>query len=61
MVADEPMAGLDPDIASVCLDLLLQFGRRPGRLLVCVLHDPEMNAHADRRLRLTNGHLKGLA
>jgi predicted ABC-type transport system involved in lysophospholipase L1 biosynthesis ATPase subunit len=30
-------------------------------LLVCVLHDPEMNAHADRRLRLTNGHLKGLA
>jgi putative ABC transport system ATP-binding protein len=61
LVADEPLAGLDPDIASVCLDLLLQFGRRPGRLLVCVLHDPEMSAHADRRLRLANGHLKGVA
>jgi len=61
IVADEPLAGLDPEIASVCLDLLLQFGRRPGRLLVCVLHDPEMSAHADRRLRLANGHLKGVA
>jgi ABC-type iron transport system FetAB ATPase subunit len=60
MVADEPLAGLDPDIASVCLDLLRQFGRRSGRLLVCVLHDPEMGAHADRRLRLANGHLKGV-
>jgi putative ABC transport system ATP-binding protein len=61
MVADEPLAGLDPDIASVCLDLLLQFARRPGRLLVCVLHDPEMSARADRRLRLANGHLKEVA
>jgi len=59
IVADEPLAGLDPDIASVCLDLLLRFGRRPGRLLVCVLHDPEMSAHADRRLRLAGGHLRG--
>ena len=61
IVADEPLAGLDPDIASVCLELLLRFGRRPGRLLVCVLHDPEMSAHADSRLRLANGQLKGVA
>jgi len=61
IVADEPLAGLDPDIASVCLELLLSFGRRPGRLLVCVLHDPEMSAHADQRLRLANGLLKGVA
>jgi putative ABC transport system ATP-binding protein len=58
LVADEPLAGLDPEIASVCLDLILQFGRRPGRLVVCVLHDPGMSAHADRRLRLANGVLK---
>ncbi len=61
IVADEPLAGLDPEIAAVCFDLLLGFGRRPGRLLVCVLHDPEMNAHADRRLRLADGQLKGVA
>ena len=61
IVADEPLAGLDPDIAAVCLDLLLRFGRRPGRLLLCVLHDPEMSARADRRLRLADGQLKGVA
>jgi putative ABC transport system ATP-binding protein len=57
LVADEPLTGLDPDIAAVCFDLLLAFGRRPGRLLVCVLHDPDLNARADRRLRLANGRL----
>jgi putative ABC transport system ATP-binding protein len=61
VVADEPMSGLDPDIADVCFDLLLQFGRRPGRLLVCVLHDPRMNARTDRRLRLAHGQLRATA
>lgn len=61
LVADEPLSGLDPDIASVCFDLMLQFGRRPGRLLVCVLHDPAMNLRTDRRLRLANGRLKEVA
>ena len=27
LVADEPLAGLDPEIASVCFDLLLRFGK----------------------------------
>ena len=57
IVADEPLSGLDPDTASVCFDLLLGFARRPGRLVVCVLHDPAMNARADRRLRLFDGRL----
>ena len=61
MIADEPLSGLDPEIAGVCFDLLLRFGRRPGRLLVCVLHDPEMNTRTDRRLRLARGQLKGIA
>jgi putative ABC transport system ATP-binding protein len=61
IVTDEPLAGLDPEIAAVCFDLLMRFGCRPGRLLVCVLHDPEMSARADRRLRLGEGHLQGVA
>jgi putative ABC transport system ATP-binding protein len=61
IVADEPLAGLDPEIAAVCLDLMIRFGRRPGRLLVCVLHDPEMGARADHRLRLVKGRLRGVA
>jgi putative ABC transport system ATP-binding protein len=61
IVADEPLAGLDPDIATVCFDLLLSFARRPGRLMLCVFHDLAMNARADRRLRLVNGQLRGVA
>ena len=57
LIADEPLSGLDPDIASTCFDILLGFARRPGRLLVCALHDPAMNSRADRRLRLKGGRL----
>ena len=59
LVTDEPLAGLDPDIASVCFDLLLEHGRRPGRLLLCVVHDPELSTRVDRRLRLAGGQLRG--
>jgi putative ABC transport system ATP-binding protein len=59
LVADEPLSGLDPDVASICFEMLLRFARRPGALVVCALHDPRMNDQADRRLRLANGHLKG--
>lgn len=61
MVADEPLSGLDPDIAWVCFDLLSDFARRPGRLLVCVLHDRAMGSRADRRLRLAEGRLQDTA
>jgi len=57
LVADEPLSGLDPEIAGVCFELLLAFARRPGRLLLCALHDPEMNTLADHRLRLADGRL----
>jgi putative ABC transport system ATP-binding protein len=58
LIADEPLSGLDPEIASGCFDLLLRFGRRTGKLALCVLHDPDLNLRADLRLRLKNGHLK---
>jgi len=57
LVADEPLSGLDPEIAEICFELMLGFARRPGRLLVCSLHDPEMNSQADQRFRLAGGRL----
>ena len=57
LVADEPLSGLDPEVADRCFDLLLEYARRPGRLLLCALHDPRLNARADRRLRLEDGSL----
>jgi putative ABC transport system ATP-binding protein len=61
LVADEPLAGLDPEIASACLELLLDFAHRPGRLLVCVFHDPVMIARTDLRFRLSDGGLREIS
>jgi putative ABC transport system ATP-binding protein len=61
LVTDEPFAGLDPDIASICFDLLLEFGGRRGHLLICVLHEPGLTARVDRRFRLVRGELRGLS
>jgi putative ABC transport system ATP-binding protein len=58
LVTDEPLAGLDPDTAARCFELLERFARRPGRLLLCALHDPDLNQRADLRLRLAGKRLE---
>ncbi len=58
LVADEPLSGLDPDNLETCFNLLLAFGRRPGRLALCVIHDPGMQPRADRVFRLEQGRLQ---
>jgi len=58
LVADEVLSGLDPQAADACLDLLRHFSQRANRLLICVLHDPDLCRTADRRLRLLNGQLR---
>jgi putative ABC transport system ATP-binding protein len=59
LLADEPLAGLDPDTADECFELLLEFGRRPGHALLATLHDPRLAPRADHSLRLRNGRLEG--
>jgi putative ABC transport system ATP-binding protein len=58
LVADEVLAGLDPESAQACLELLSEYARRSRRLLICVLHDPEICERADLRLRLRDGSLE---
>lgn len=58
LVADEPLSGLDPEVAETSFDLLLDHARKPDRLLIVVLHDPAMNNRADRHLRLEGGRLR---
>ena len=48
LVADEPLSGLDEETASRCFDLLLEFAHRKGRGVLCVLHDRQFGARADR-------------
>jgi ABC-type lipoprotein export system ATPase subunit len=52
LVADEPLSGLDEEIAKTCFELLLGFAHRPGHAVVCVLHDRLLGRRADRRVPL---------
>lgn len=61
LVADEPLSGLDPEAVEACFELLLNFARRSGRLLLCTFHDPGLNQRADLRFRLENGRLAALS
>jgi putative ABC transport system ATP-binding protein len=58
LVADEVLSGLDPDSTEACLEVLMDFSHKQGRLLICVLHDPVLCRAADRRLRLFDGRLE---
>lgn len=58
LLADEPLAGLDPDRAGRCLELLALYARRRGRAALVVLHDPSLAALADLRLSLGPGGLR---
>lgn len=39
ILADEPLAGLDEAMAERCLDLLKEYSSRPGKAVLCVLHN----------------------
>ncbi len=39
ILADEPLGGLDEAIAQRCLDLLQEYSSRPGKAVLCVLHN----------------------
>jgi phosphonate transport system ATP-binding protein len=58
LLADEPVASLDPVNAAAMLDLLRELAERDGLAVLVSLHQPELaRRHADRVLRLENGRL----
>ncbi|GAA2025150.1 ATP-binding cassette domain-containing protein [Pseudokineococcus marinus] len=54
VLADEPVASLDPEGGRQVLDLLVSVARRGGGLLL-VTHDNAVAARADREVRLSGG------
>ncbi len=58
LLADEPLAGLDPDRASLCFERLAEHAHRAGRAVLCVLHEGVMGFSGDGRLRLVDGRLE---
>lgn len=58
IVADEPVASLDPDLASELLELLRAIARERGRTVVASIHDPQLaRAYFDRVIGLREGSL----
>jgi phosphonate transport system ATP-binding protein len=56
ILADEPVASLDPDTAALVLDLLCNLARNRGITLVCSLHQPDLaQQYFDRILTIENG------
>lgn len=58
ILADEPVASLDPDTAIAILDLLRNLTKTSGIAVVCSLHQPLLaDRFADRTLIMTDGRL----
>jgi phosphonate transport system ATP-binding protein len=56
ILADEPVASLDPDTAAQVLELLCTLARSRGITLVCSLHQPDLaRRYFDRILRIEKG------
>lgn len=58
ILADEPIASLDPGMARQVLDLLCTFARDSGVALVCTLHQPDLaEQYFPRILTMESGRL----
>lgn len=58
LLADEPVASLDPEAAEEIMRLLRRVSREDGLAVLCVLHQPELaRRYADRILGLRQGRM----
>ncbi len=58
ILADEPTASLDPDLADEIIDLLTARSREAGVSILLVTHEEAAAERTDRRLRLAEGRLE---
>ncbi|WP_347557236.1 phosphonate ABC transporter ATP-binding protein [Robbsia sp. KACC 23696] len=58
LLADEPLASLDPEAADEVMRLLQRLAREEGLAVICVLHQPELaQRYADRLIGLHRGEV----
>ena len=58
LLADEPVASLDPENAGLVMSLLRDLAHREGLAILVSLHQPELaERYADRSLRIVDGRL----
>ena len=57
LIADEPLSGLEPELADRCFQLLKDYSVTRDAVVICVLHEERFARKADHWLRLENGTL----
>jgi phosphonate transport system ATP-binding protein len=58
LLADEPVASLDPEAAEELMRLLHRLAREDGLAVLCVLHQPELaRRYSDRMIGLRHGRM----
>jgi putative ABC transport system ATP-binding protein len=58
ILADEPTGNLDTTTSAEIMDLFDDLNRRDGITIVLITHEPEIAAHARRRLVMRDGRLE---
>jgi putative ABC transport system ATP-binding protein len=57
LFADEPTSALDGENGQVVIKLLQRAAKQYGAAVVCVTHDPRLEAYADRVIHLEDGRI----
>ena len=57
LFADEPTSALDGENGQVVIKLLQRAAKQYGAAVVCVTHDPRLEAYADRIIHLEDGYV----
>jgi putative ABC transport system ATP-binding protein len=55
--ADEPPSALDGENGQVVIKLLQRAAKSHGAAVICVTHDPRLEAYADRVIHLEDGRI----
>lgn len=57
LFADEPTSALDGETGQVIIKLLQRAAKQHGAAVICVTHDPRLEAYADRIIHIEDGRI----
>jgi putative ABC transport system ATP-binding protein len=57
LFADEPTSALDGENGQVVIRLLRRAAKQHGAAVICVTHDPRLEAYADRVIHIEDGRI----
>ena len=57
LFADEPTSALDGENGQIVIKLIQRAAKQQGAAVICVTHDPRLEAYADRVIHLEDGRI----